>query len=73
MTKTEMFCHKYCNPRNCAGYRSNRCNTCCCYDVVDVGYCDNCGKELDDEDCRTNGTPELCPDCQRKENLHVTV
>ncbi len=66
MTKSEMFCRKYSNLRSCAGYRSGRCNTCYCYDVVDVGYCDHCGAELDDEDCRMDGNPELCPECREK-------
>ena len=70
MTKTVMFCHKYYNESRCAGYRSGMCKTCYCYDVVDIGVCDICGKELDDEDCREDGSPEICPDC-RKENVHV--
>ena len=66
MTKTEMFCHKYSRLRNCAGYRSGGCSTCYCYDVVEIGYCDRYGAELDDEDCRTDGSLELCPDCRAK-------
>ena len=66
MTKTEMFCRKYSRLRDCAGYRSGRCNACYCHDLVDIGYCDHCGTELDDEDFCKSGDLEICPDCMKK-------
>ena len=57
MVKIEDWCV---GCESCLGYRcSNR--------HVEVHYCDNCGRELDEKNWSDNGCPEYCDECKELE------
>ncbi len=68
MIKDVLMCLSGKSPARCG----HSCETCFRHDSIMIHVCDNCGKELYEEDYHFDGTPEFCPEC-RKENLHEPV